>query len=203
MAALERFLHDPQPPYPALLNAALAHVQFETIHPFLDGNGRIGRLLIAFILHHQGVLSQPLLYLSLYFKQHRQEYYRLLDQVRFAGDWEAWVDFFLEGVERTATNAVDTAKLLFALFQEDEQRIKAIGRGAAAALCVFQVLRRRPLVNLSQVCAQAHLSFPGAAKGMEVLMRLGIARELTGQRRNRVFTYDRYLAILQEGTEPL
>lgn len=203
MAALERFLHDPQPPYPALLNAALAHVQFETIHPFLDGNGRIGRLLIAFILHHQGVLSQPLLYLSLYFKQHRQEYYRLLDQVRLEGDWEAWVDFFLEGVVRTATNAVDTAKRLYGLFQEDEQKIKTLGRGAAAALRVFHVLRRRPVVNLSQVCAQAHLSFPGAANGMGALMRLGIARELTGQRRNRVFAYDRYLAILQEGTEPL
>ncbi|MBM4287373.1 MAG: Fic family protein [Deltaproteobacteria bacterium] len=203
MAALERFLHDPQQPYPAVLNAALAHVQFETIHPFLDGNGRIGRLLIAFILHHQEVLSQPLLYLSLYFKQHRQEYYRLLDLVRLEGDWEAWVDFFLEGVVRTATNAVDTAKRLFALFQEDEQKIRTLGRMAATGLRVFHLLCRRPVLTLNQISTQARMSFPSAAKGMEALVNLGIGRELTGQRRNRVFAYDQYLAILQEGTEPL
>jgi len=203
MAALEGFLHNTQKPYSALIKAALTHVQFETIHPFLDGNGRIGRLLIAFILHHQGVLSQPLLYLSLYFKQHREEYYRRLDLVRLEGDWEAWVDFFLEGVARTATNAVETAKRLVALFQEDERKIKTLGRGAATALLVFHTLCRRPLVNLNQVCGQAHLSFPSAAKGMEALVLLGLGREVTGQRRNRVFAYDRYLAILQEGTEPL
>src|SRR5882724_8645658 len=116
MAALERFIHDEHTPYPTLVKAALAHVQFETIHPFLDGNGRIGRLLIAFTLHHGGVLSKPLLYLSLYFKQHRSEYYRMLDCVRTEGDWEAWLDFFLEGVEDTASNAVETAQRLVALF---------------------------------------------------------------------------------------
>jgi Fic family protein len=119
MAALERFIHDEAAPYPALVKAALAHVQFETIHPFLDGNGRIGRLLIAFILHHGRVLSRPLLYLSLYFKQHRAEYYRLLDLVRAEGDWEAWLGFFPEGVADTASNAVQTAQRLLALFRED------------------------------------------------------------------------------------
>lgn len=203
MAALERFLHDEHTPYPALIRAALAHVQFETIHPFLDGNGRIGRLLIAFVLHHEGVLSQPLLYLSLYLKQHRSEYYRLLDRVRFDGDWETWVDFFLEGVEKTATGAVDTARRLVALFKEDEQRVQTLGRIAATTLRVFGMLCQRPLVTLNQVCAQAGISFPSATKGMEALVRMGITREITGARRNRVFAYDRYLSILSEGTEPL
>lgn len=203
MAALERFLHDERLPLSALIKAALAHPQFETIHPFLDGNGRVGRLLIAFILHHEGVLSQPLLYLSLYFKQHRAEYYRLLDLVRSEGEWETWVDFFLEGVEQTASNAVQTAKRLVALFKEDEQRVQTLGRTAASTLRVFRILCERPIVTLNQVCDRAGVTFPTAAKGMEGLARLGIGHELTGQRRNRVFAYDRYLAILNEGTEPV
>lgn len=203
MAALERFLHDEDNPYPGLVKAALAHVQFETIHPFLDGNGRIGRLLIAFILHHERLLSRPLLYLSLYFKQQRAEYYRLLDIVRTEGDWEAWLDFFLEGVEQTAANAVDTAKRLLSLFQRDAQAIERLGRGASTALRVFRVLRERPLVTLKQVCERTGLSFPAAAKAMETLTKLGIAGEITGRRRDRVFAYRQYLAILNEGTEPL
>ena len=203
MAALERFLNERETPYPALAKAALAHVQFETIHPFLDGNGRIGRLLIAFILHHDGVLSRPLLYLSLYLKQHRAEYYRLLDEVRREGDWEAWVDFFLEGVEQTAAGAVDTARRLVALFDEDRGRVQAMGRIAATTLRVFGALCQRPLVTLNHVRERTGLSFPSAAKGMNALVDLGIARELTGQRRNRIFAYDRYLSILSEGTEPL
>jgi len=203
MAALERFLNERETAYPALAKAALAHVQFETIHPFLDGNGRIGRLLIAFILHHDGVLSRPLLYLSLYLKQHRAEYYRLLDQVRREGDWEAWVDFFLEGVEQTAAGAVDTARRLVALFEEDRRRVQATGRIAATTRRVFGALCQRPLVTLNHVRERTGLSFPSAAKGMNALVALGIARELTGQRRNRIFAYDRYLSILSEGTEPL
>ena len=203
MVALERFLHDEGTPYPTLVRAALAHVQFETIHPFLDGNGRIGRLLIAFILHHEGVLTRPLLYLSLYFKEHRAEYYRLLDRVRLEGDWEAWVDFFLEGVEHVAAGAVETARRLVGLFDEDRKRVQELGRIAATTLRVFGVLCQRPLVTLNHARDRAGISFPSAAKGMDALMRLGIARELTGQRRNRVFAYDRYLSILNEGTEPL
>ena len=203
MAALERFLHDEGNPYPAIIKAALAHVQFETIHPFLDGNGRIGRLLIAFMLHHDQVLSQPLLYLSLYFKQHRTEYYQLLDLVRTEGDWEVWLDFFLEGVEHSASNAVETARRLIALFQQDEQRIQSLGRGASTALRVFRVLCQRPLATLNSVCQRTGLSFPAVAKSMGALEQFGIVREITGQRRNRVFGYDRYLSILSEGTEPL
>ena len=203
MAALERFLHDQDAPYPALVKAALAHVQFETIHPFLDGNGRIGRLLIAFILHQGGLLSKPLLYLSLYFKQHRAEYYRLLDRVRTDGDWEAWLEFFLEGVEQTASNAVETARRLVALFKDDAARVQSLGRAAASTLRVFQALCERPIVTLNEVCRRTTLTFPTATKGIKRLAPLGIVRELTGQRRNRVFAYDRYLAILNEGTEPL
>jgi len=203
MAALERFLHNEGNPYPALIKAALVHVQFETIHPFLDGNGRIGRLLIAFILHHDQVLAQPLLYLSLYFKQHRAEYYRLLDLVRTDGDWEAWADFFLEGVEQTASNAVETARRLVGLFQQDERRIQTLGRVASTALRVFRTLCERPLVTLNQVRERTGLSFPAVAKAMRELERLGIVHEITGQRRNRVFAYQEYLSILSEGTEPL
>ena len=203
MSALERMFHDADAPYPVLVTAALAHVQFETIHPFLDGNGRIGRLLIPILLHHAGMLQQPLLYLSLYFKQHRDEYYRLLDRVRTAGDWEAWLDFFLEGVATTATSAVETAQRLVALFKEDTARVQATGRAAATMLRVLQTLHERPVLTLNEMSRRAGLSFPTAAKGMAALAELGLARELTGNRRNRVFSYQRYLAILGEGTEPL
>jgi Fic family protein len=203
MAALERFLHDETLSYPTLVRAALAHVQFETIHPFLDGNGRIGRLLIAFILHHEGILQKPLLYLSLYFKQHRSEYYRLLDIVRTEGDWEAWLDFFLEGVVDTAQNAVQTAQRLVALFKEDTQKIQRAGRVANTALRVFNALCEHPILTLNEARRRTGLTFPSVANGMEALAKLNIAREITGQKRNRIFAYDRYLTILTEGTEPI
>ncbi len=203
MAALERFLHEEQPSHPTLVKAGLAHVQFETIHPFLDGNGRIGRLLIAFVLHHGRVLSRPLLYLSLYFKHHRTEYYRLLDLVRTEGNWEEWLDFFFEGVEQTAGNAVDTAQRLVTLFKEDTSRVEVLGRRAATTLRVFHAMRERPVLTLTEAGKRAGVSFPTATKGIDALIDLGIARELTGQRRNRAFVYDRYLSILNEGTEPI
>lgn len=203
MAALEGFLHDEAAGLPVLLNAALAHVQFETIHPFLDGNGRLGRLLIALLLHHGGLLSQPLLYLSLYLKQHRSIYYDLLDRVRTTGDWEAWVDFFLEGVETTALGAVGTARRLVALFDEDTRRIQQSGRSAANSLRVLAALRERPILSLPQLCQLAAMTFPTASKAMTRLVESGIARELTGQRRNRIFSYEGYLSILNEGGEPL
>lgn len=203
MAALERFMHDEDAPYPILVKAALAHAQFETIHPFLDGNGRIGRLLIVLLLHHGGALSQPLLYLSLYFKQHRSQYYRHLDQIRTDGDWESWLDFFLEGVETTAAGAVQTAQRLIDLFREDANHIQNLKRAAPSALRVFDALRERPINTLDVVCHRTGLTFPTASKGMAALVSLGIARELTGQRRNRVFVYDRYLEILNAGADPL
>ena len=203
MAVLERFLHDDQSGLPQLIRAALAHVQFETIHPFLDGNGRLGRLLIALLLHQGGLLAQPLLYLSLYFKQHRPVYYELLDRVRAQGDWEAWVDFFLEGVAQTAQGAVQTAQRLVALFDEDTRRTGDTGCTVANTLRALAAFRQRPMLNLKQLGAGAHMTFPTASKAVERLVQAGIVRELTGQRRNRVFVYDAYLAILNEGGEPL
>ena len=203
MANLERFLNGENTSYPTLVNAALAHVQFETIHPFLDGNGRMGRLLIAFVLHHGGVLKRPLLYLSLFFKQHRDEYYRLLDLVRLEGDWEAWLDFFLEGVEQTAKNAVQTAQRLVHLFKEDGDKVQERVPRPGTALRIFDALCDRPVITLKEVVQRTGLTFATAAKGMGILEGLSIAREITGKKRNRVFAYYRYLAILSEGTEPL
>jgi Fic family protein len=202
MGALERFIHRDEP-LPTLITAALAHVQFETIHPFLDGNGRVGRLMIALLLHEERVLRQPLLYLSLYFKQHRDEYYRHLNSVRDDGDWETWLDFFLEGVASTASAAVDTAHRLLVLFRRDEQRLIAQGRRAASALRVYIALRSRPVATIQDLGNRAGVSFPTAAKAVEMLVAEGVARELTGQRRNRVFAYDEYLKVLNEGAEPL
>jgi Fic family protein len=201
MSDLEEFLHRVDDGLPVLLKAALAHVQFETIHPFLDGNGRVGRLLITFLLCHAGMLREPLLYLSLFFKQNRKEYFRLLDAVRDEGDWETWVTFFLEGVARTADSAVATARRLVDLFQEDRIQIEAKGRKASSALRVHEALKARPLLGLQQVVERAKLSFPAATAGMDLLEALGIAREVTGKKRNRVFAYDRYLAVLNEGTD--
>jgi Fic family protein len=202
MAALERFLHAEDDQLPVLVRAGLAHVQFETIHPFLDGNGRVGRLLITFLLCHAGVLREPLLYLSLYFKQHRPEYYALLDQVRRTGDWEAWLAFFLDGVRQTADAAVAAAQSLSELFRDDRARLEPTGRRAGSALRVYDALKVRPIVSMPEVCRRTGLSFPAASSAMDLLVELGIGRELTGKRRNRLFAYDRYLAILNEGTEP-
>ncbi|MHB1589378.1 MAG: Fic family protein [Metallibacterium scheffleri] len=203
MAALERFIHAEADGLPILVKAALAHVQFETIHPFLDGNGRVGRLLIALMLADAGVLTQPLLYLSLYFKQHRAEYYRQLDAVRRDGDWEAWVDFFLEGVAQTAAGAVDTAHRLLALFADDAAKARGLGRAAANTVRVFDALRARPIASISDLSRRTAVSYPTVARAIEALAALGIVRELTGRKRDRVFAYDRYLAVLNEGAEPL
>ncbi len=201
MTDLERFLHGAEGDLPILIRAGLAHVQFETIHPFLDGNGRIGRLLITLLLCHGGVLQEPLLYLSLYFKRHREEYYALLDGVRREGGWEAWLGFFLSGVAEVAGGAVETARRLVALFQEDREEIQAAGRVAGSALRVHHVLKERVVTSLKEVVRRTGLSFPGASTGMQALEELGIASELTGRRRNRLFVYRRYIAILGEGTE--
>ena len=203
MAALEVFLHDENLPFSALIKAALAHVQFETIHPFLDGNGRIGRLLIALTLHQDGILHEPLLYLSLYFKQNRAEYYRLLDTVRYDGDWEAWLDFFLEGVRTTATGAVETANRLVALFQEDAARIHSLGRSAPNTLRIFNAFRSRPVASIKDIRRRTGVAAPTAGRAIDALEELGIVQEITGRQRDRIFVYRRYLNILNEGAEPL
>jgi Fic family protein len=206
MGQLEQFINGGslgEHSLPVLVRAALAHVQFETIHPFLDGNGRIGRVLIVLMLIDAGVLDQPLLYLSLFLKQHRSRYYELLDGVRQQGDWEAWLAFFLEGVEVTAAAAVATAQRLLALFRTDEARLEGLGRSGPSVRLGYAALRRRPLTSTKQLKELSGLSFPTASKAIDALVDLGIAREITGGRRNRLFAYDAYLAILGEGTEPL
>ena len=202
MAAFERFLHAEEDGLPILLRAGLAHVQFETIHPFLDGNGRVGRLLIALLLCQAGVLHQPLLYLSLYFKQHRATYYDLLNYVRRTGDWEAWLAFFLDGVKLTAEGAVSTAQRLSRMFQNDRSRIEeAGGRRAGSGLRVHDALKTQPILSLTAARRHTNLSFQAASSAMELLIAHGIAREITGKRRGRLFVYDQYLSILNEGTE--
>ena len=203
MAALERFLHADDDGLPALIRAGLAHAQFETIHPFLDGNGRVGRLLITLLLHHAGMLREPFLYLSLYFKQHRSAYYDLLNQARHRGDWEKWLAFFLEGVRYTATGAVETAQRLSELFASDRAALEQQGRRAGTLLRAHEALKEQPILSSPYICRRTNLSFPAVAAAMERLVKHGIAREITGKRRNRLFVYDKYLSILNEGAEPL
>ncbi len=201
MSDLERFLHARDVRLSSLLKAGLAHVQFETIHPFLDGNGRVGRLLITLLLWHEGALREPMLYLSLFFKQRRSDYYALLNEVRESGDWEAWLLFFLDGVAETSDAAVATAHRVLALFQADQLRAAQTGRVAGSALRVYRALQERPIASLAHAVERTGLSFPAASSGMRALARLGIVRELTGKKRNRLFGYEAYLSILNEGTE--
>ena len=200
MGALEKFLHDKSEHTSTLLKAALAHVQFETIHPFLDGNGRLGRLLITLLLVSDGVLQEPLLYLSLYFKANRQTYYDLLQRVRTDGDWEAWISFFMRGVKETAEGAVTTAQRLAKLFKEDRERIEKLGRVAGSALRVHYALQQHPIQTINTATERSGLTVPTVTAVMKLLESAGIVRELTGKQRGRVFGYDRYLQILNEGT---
>jgi Fic family protein len=201
--SLERFFHDEEHKLPILVEAGLVHVQFETIHPFLDGNGRLGRLLITLLLCSKGALREPLLYLSLYFKTNRDRYYELLQRVRTHGAWKEWLAFFLEGTEITARSAADAAKQILTLFAKDRDRIQTIGRAASSALRVHEYLQKKPLVGIGVVAEDLKLSIPTVTVALDHLVRLGIAKEVTGKRRARVFGYSRYLNILSEGTEPL
>jgi Fic family protein len=200
MHELERFLHDEPERSGVLIKAALSHAQFETVHPFLDGNGRLGRLLITLLLCNEGFLKEPMLYLSLYFKTHREVYYDLLQRVRTEGDWEAWLRFFAEGVAETAESAVSAARSLVDLFEKDRQLIQAKG-STGSALQIHHALQGRPITSISRVAKETGLSVPTVGSALQVLCELGIARELTGKRRNRLYGYDRYLQILSEGTE--
>jgi Fic family protein len=201
--AYERFLHLDDPQLPALIKAGLAHVQFETIHPFLDGNGRLGRLLITLMLCESGALRQPILYLSLYFKARRAEYYRLLQEVREHGAWEAWMEYFLTGVRDTAGQAVDTARELMMLFEQDRTAIRALGRNSASAFRVHDFMQRRPLTTIQAASNELKLSIPTVGKALDHLADIGIVRETTGRQRRRVFAYRKYLDVLDRGTEPL
>jgi Fic family protein len=203
LGSLEKFLHNDPVKMPLLIKTALAHVQFETIHPFLDGNGRIGRLLISFLVCAEGALREPMLYLSLYFKKNRQEYYDLLQAVRLKGDWEQWIRFFLTGIEETANQAAATARQLMKLAAEDEQRIQTLGRGAGSALRVHRFLQRQPLTSIAAASKELNLSFPTVTTAVNNLEAVGIVAEVTGRQRSRLFAYAEYLTILSEETEPL
>ena len=203
LAALETFMHESTSELPALIKAGLLHVQFETIHPFLDGNGRIGRLLVTLYLCVHGVLRKPLLYLSLYLKAHRADYYRLLQEVRERGAWEAWLEFFLDGVAETANQAFDAATRIVDLFKADRERITAESERAGSALRVHELLQQHPFMTAGQLAERTGLTPPTINAALADLERLGIVEEVTGRKRGRVFGYRGYLAILNEGTDPL
>jgi Fic family protein len=196
MSNLERFIHDEFGETPTLIKAALAHLQFETIHPFLDGNGRLGRLLVTLLLCVEGVLAEPLLYLSLYLKEHKQEYYRLLQDVRETGDWESWVVFFLTGVERTAGQAVEKARQILRLFEGDREKIQSLGRSAGSALRVHTALQRKPVASIGEIVSETGLTPPTVGSSFERLSELGLIREVTGQQRNRLYVYQPYVDLV-------
>lgn len=196
---LEKFLHDES--VPPLLKAGLAHAQFETIHPFLDGNGRMGRLLIAFILCHDQVLEKPLLYLSLFFKKHRQEYYERLNAVRRDGDWEGWIKYYLQGVYEISKQATDAAKAIMDLMARDRQKVTGLGKAAPTALALLEMLYRKPYVTIPYVARELRISSPAASKAVNNLAALGILIEVSGKKRDRVFLHESYLSIIREGTE--
>ena len=196
----ERYLHDDEA-LPALVRAGLLHVQFETIHPYLDGNGRIGRLLVTLLLEHWQLLTKPLLYLSLFFKRHREEYYRRLNAVRVEGDWEGWLDFFLDGVATIADEAVASARELFALVAADRARLLSQESTSVAGLRLFELLPRHPVVTVATVMRLVGTTRPTAGRAIESLAEAGILVETTGKRRDRSFVYRAYLDRLRVGTE--
>ena len=203
MGMLEKFLHDDPVKTPILIKAALSHAQFETIHPFLDGNGRLGRLLITLLLCAEKALTEPLLYLSLYFKTHRDEYYTLLQSVRDTGDWESWVRFFLVGIKETSDQAVMTAKKLVQLFDEDRRKIQGLGKAAGSAIRVHLALQQSPIITITDLAEKTGLSFPTVKSAFEHLEKLRIVASLPKKGRARSYAYGEYIEILSQGTEPL
>ena len=201
--AFERFMHEDASGLPPLIKAGLLHVQFETLHPFLDGNGRIGRLLVTLYLCVHDVLRKPLLYLSLYLKTHRADYYRLLQEVREHGAWEAWLEFFLDGVAETANQAFDAAMRIVELFKADRERITAGSDRVGSALRVHELLQQNPFATGTSLVQQTGLTPPTVNAALVELQRLQIVNEITGRQRGRVFAYTAYLGILNEGTAPL
>jgi Fic family protein len=201
LSDLEKFLHNTQVRTPTLIKAGLSHVQFETIHPFLDGNGRVGRLLITLLLVSERAISEPTLYLSLYFKRHRDIYYELLQKVRTEGAWEEWLLFFLEGVEFTADEAVKTALRILNIFEEDRSKIESLGRSSGNILRVHSLLQRKPIISIPVASDDLQLTPPTVRSGIGTLEKMGLVREITGKLRDRLFVYTRYMDILQEDIE--
>jgi Fic family protein len=202
LGSLETFWHD-RSAYSPLIRAALSHLQFETIHPFLDGNGRLGRLLITLLLCEEKVLNQPILYLSLYFKTHRTHYYDLLQTVREKGDWETWIEFFLEGVEETSNQGVVAARRILELFARDEATIAHRSRQAPSLAALYAEIKKRPVVTVPALAKRMGISQPTLKSSIDYLAEKGVLKEITGKRRNRAYAYAEYLRILDEGTEPI
>jgi Fic family protein len=200
LADLERYLHSSDN-LPKLVRIGLAHVQFESIHPYLDGNGRIGRLLIALLLEHWGQLKAPLLYLSLFFKRHREEYFRRLTAVRTNGDWEGWTDFFLDGVATIAEEAVTAARELFAVVTADRGRVLAQDTTSVSAVRLFELLPNHPIITVATAMKLIETSKPTATRAIETLAAAGILVETTGKKRDRSFAYQAYIDRLRIGTE--
>jgi Fic family protein len=203
MGQAEVWLHGKGHELPLLVRAALLHVQFETIHPFLDGNGRLGRLLVTLLLCAEGALSAPVLYLSLYLKTHRTRYYDLLTKVRSEGAWEDWLAFFLEGVLEIANQSTEAATRILAIFADDRRRIEALGRPASTALRVHAAFQASPLSSIARIKTVTGLTVPSVTRAIEALEALGIVREITGRQRDRLWEYGAYLAVLSEGAEPI
>lgn len=200
---LEKFVNHEGYEHGPLIQAALSHVQFETIHPFLDGNGRTGRLLIILLMIKGKLLENPLLYLSLYFKKNREDYYRLLDGTRAEGDWESWIEFFLEGVVTTADQAVATTRRIREVFDGGMDSLRDLPRGGGTTLQVLRSLQARPVTNIRLVADTCNMGYTTASRAIETLEGLGIVVEVTGRRRERMYAYKDYLAILSEGGEPI
>lgn len=196
----EKYLHG-EDALPPLIRSGLLHVQFETIHPYLDGNGRIGRLLITLLLEHWSLLEKPFLYLSLFFKRNQTEYYRRLGNVRIEGDWEGWLDFFLDGVATIAEEAITSARYLFTLVAQDRDRIVESGSASVSAIRLFELLPRHPIVTVATTMKLVDASKPTATRAIGILEQTGILAETTGRRRDRCFAYQAYLDQLRVGTD--
>ena len=200
LSNLEKFLHDKT--LPVLIKTAIAHVQFETIHPFLDGNGRLGRLLISLLLVQDGLLDEPILYLSLYMKQKRNIYYDLLQEVRTQGTWETWIEFFLTGVISASKQAIKTAFGINTMFEEDNKKIATLGRARFSCLKTLDYLKQLPQVSVSLLVKELNLSAPTARSSLNHMVNLGIVHEITGMQRDKIYVYKKYLNILEDGAEP-
>jgi len=200
MGALEKFLHGDPEPAPVLIKAALAHAQFETIHPFYDGNGRIGRMLIALLLAADGVLERSLLYLSLFLKQNRDAYYDHLQRLRTDGTWEDWLGFFLDGVVEVATSTTETTQRIVQMIERDRVRIHGLGRGAATAGRVHDLAAWVVVIRARLTAERLELSEPPVYAAIARLEELGVLREATGRQRSKLYVYDEYLALLNQGT---
>ncbi len=200
LADFEKFLHDDT--LPVLIRAGLAHIQFETIHPFLDGNGRLGRLLITLLLCHSGMLDEPILYLSLYLKQNRSTYYALLQEVRLHGSWETWLEFFLEGVFKSAKQAIQTTHLIHNLFEHDCGKIAILGRARFSCEQTLEYMKRLPQVTVPLLASALSMTAPTARSALNQMVQLEILEEISGKKRDKIYVYRNYLALLEEGAEP-